>query len=115
MKLELSLNDAWDSIWLGDTEGFTDFLDEVLQPTHPLREFDLIPLAKCWRKDKYFVVEEEPSDFLWLLDFGRKKRVKGKTCYYFKLMKSQEEVDAILTDDLEWWVQYMKDAGAWNE
>ncbi len=52
---------------------------------------------------------------LWALDLGRKKRIKGKTCYFFKRIETQEELDAMLSADLQAWVQYMKDAGAWNE
>jgi tripartite-type tricarboxylate transporter receptor subunit TctC len=44
----------------------------------------------------------------------RKKRVRGKTCYYFKRIETQQELDAMLQADYEWWVQYMKDAGAWH-
>ena len=45
----------------------------------------------------------------------KKKRIKGKTCYYFKKFDSQVELDAMMQSDYEAWVQYMKDAGAWNE
>jgi hypothetical protein len=45
----------------------------------------------------------------------KKKRIKGKTCYWFKRLESQDELDRILDEDLQWWVQYMKDAGAWEE
>ena len=51
---------------------------------------------------------------MWILDMGRRKRIRGKTCYYFKLIENQEELDAILKADYEAWVQYMKDAGAWH-
>jgi predicted transcriptional regulator len=44
-----------------------------------------------------------------------KKRVKGKTCYYFKLIESQEELDALMAQDLEDWKKFMKDNGAWEE
>ena len=43
----------------------------------------------------------------------RRKRIKGKTCYYFKRRETQAELDAVLQADFEEWVRYMKDAGAW--
>ena len=57
---------------------------------------------------QYLVEEEEPSDLLWVLDMDRKKRLRGKTCYYFKRIETQEELDAMLKADYQWWVQYMK-------
>jgi hypothetical protein len=61
------------------------------------------------------IEEEEPSDLLWALDLHQKKRIRGKTCYYFKRIETQEELDAMLQADYEAWVQYMKDAGSWQE
>jgi hypothetical protein len=113
MRPTIKCNDAWDSIPLGCVDGFIEFFDRELQPTHPLRSFKLFPLAKCWRKEKYLIEEEEPGDLLWVLDMHRKKRIRGRTCYYFKRMETQEELDAMLQADYEAWVQYMKDAGAW--
>ena len=115
MNIEIPLNDAWESIPFEFVDELIAFFDDVLQPAHPLRDYDLYPEAKCWRKEKYLVAEKDPSELLWILDLQKKKRVKGKTCYYFKLIKSQEELDAICQDDQNWWVQYMKDAGAWEE
>ncbi len=71
-------------------------------------------MAKCWRRYKYLVEEGEPSDILWVLDMDRRKRIRGKTYYYFKRIETQEELDAMLQADYEAWVQYMKDAGAWH-
>jgi len=45
----------------------------------------------------------------------KRKKIKGKTCYWFKRIETQEELDQILDEDLQWWIQYMKDAGAWEE
>lgn len=64
--------------------------------------------------NKYLVEEEEPSDLLWVLDLERKKRIRGKTCYCFKRLETQEALDAMLRADHEAWVQYMKDEGAWH-
>ena len=115
MQPEIKYNDAWESIPLEFVDEAIDFLDRELQPKHPLREFKLFPVAKCWRKDKYLIEEEEPSDFLWVLDMDRKKRIKGKTFYYFKRIETQVEMDEMMQSDYEDWVQYMKDAGAWND
>ena len=61
------------------------------------------------------MVEEEVSnDTLWVLDMHRKKQIRGKICYYFKRIETQEELDTMLQADYEAWVQYMKDAGAWH-
>ena len=116
MSVTIHYNDAWESIPLEFADSVLEFFYQDLQQTHPLREYDLFPLAKCWRKYKYLVTEKDPSsELLWVLDFEKKKRVKGKTCYYFKQMETQKELDLILQEDYEWWVQYMKDAGAWEE
>ena len=114
MQPKITYNDAWESIPLAVVDDVIDFFNRELQPSHPLRSFKLFPLAKCWRRHKYLVEEEEPSDVLWVLDMDRKKRIRGKTCYYFKRIETQEELDAMLRSDYEEWVQYMKDAGAWH-
>ena len=114
MQLTITYNDAWEPIPLEWVDDAIEFFNCKLQPTHPLRSFQLFPLAKCWRKDKYLVEEEQPGDNLWVLDLDRKKRVRGKTFYYFKRLETQEELDAMLQSDSEAWVQYMKDAGAWE-
>jgi hypothetical protein len=114
MQPKINYNDAWESIPLAVVDDVIDFFNRELQPTHPLRAFKLFPVAKCWRRYKYLVEEEEPSDVLWVLDMDRKKRIRGKTCYYFKRIETQEELDAMLQADYEWWVRYMKGAGAWQ-
>jgi hypothetical protein len=114
MQPQISYNDAWESIPLECVDDVIAFFDRELQPGHPLRSFKLFPVAKCWRRYKYLVGEEEPSDVLWVLDMDRKKRIRGKTCYYFKRIEKQEELDAMLRADYEAWVQYMKDSGAWH-
>lgn len=114
MQLQITFNDAWDSIPLEHVDDAIAFLEHRLQPTHPLRAFKLSPVAKCWRKDKYLIEEQDPSDILWVLDMDRRKRIQGRTCYYFKRIETQEELDGMLKADHETWVQYMKDAGAWE-
>ena len=114
MQPKITYNDAWESIPLECADDVIEFFNRELQPSHPLRSFKLFPIAKCWRKDKYLVEEEDPSDLLWVLDMQRKKRIRGKTCYYFKRIETQEELDAMMRADYEAWVQYMKDAGAWH-
>jgi hypothetical protein len=114
MQLKINFNDAWEMIPLECVDDVIDFFNHRLQPTHPLRAFNLFPIAKCWRRDKYLVEEEGPSDLFWILDIDRKKRIRGKTCYYFKRIETQEELDAMLRADYETWVQYMKNAGAWH-
>jgi len=52
---------------------------------------------------------------LWVLDLGKKKRIRGKTCFFFKRLETQQELDALLKADYDAWVQDMKDAGAWEE
>jgi hypothetical protein len=114
MQPQISYNDAWESVPLEFVDNVIAFFDHQLQPTHPLRAYKLFPIAKCWRKYKYLVEEEEPTDKLWVLDLDRKKRVRGKTFYYFKLIETQDELDSMLRADYQAWVQYMKDAGAWE-
>ncbi len=112
---KITFNDAWESIPLEDVDDVIDFFDRELQPSHPLRAFKLFPIAKRWRRYKFLVEEVEPSDILWVLDLHRKKRIRGKTCYYFKRIETQEELDAMMRSDYKAWVQSMKDAGAWEE
>ena len=114
MQLTITCNDAWESIPLAVADDVIDFFNGKLQPSHPLRAFKLFPVAKCWRRYKYLVEEEVPSDILWVLDLDRKTRIRGKTCYYFKRIETQEELDTMLRADYEAWVQSMKDAGAWH-
>ena len=114
MQMKITYNDAWESVPLAVVDDVIEFFERELQPAHPLRAFKLFPAAKCWRRNKYLVEEEEPSDILWVLDLQRKKRIGGKTCYYFKRIETQEELDAMLRADHEAWIQYMKAAGAWH-
>ena len=84
MQSQITFSDAWESIPLACVDDVIEFFNCELQPTHPLREYKLFQVAKCWRRDKYLVEEEEPSENLCVLDMHRKKRIRGKTCYYFK-------------------------------
>lgn len=108
-------NDAWESVPPEYADDIAMHIKSDLQQSHPLRQVEFIPVAKLWRKWKYLLEDVSDSEALWLLDMDKKKRFKGKTCYWFKKMESQEELDEILRNDLQWWIQYMKDAGAWNE
>jgi hypothetical protein len=92
-----------------------EYIPQVLQPTHPLREIDFFPSAKLWRRYKFLLEDENDAEILWLLDMDKRKRIKGKTCYWIKKVESQDELDPILLEDLQWWIQCMKDAGAWQE
>ena len=115
-QLYLKCNDAWELIPLEYADDFIAFFNNNLQPHHPLRDYDLFPVAKCWQRERYLIEEEKPSDKLWVLDFEkRKKRYRGKSIYWYSLIKTQEELDALLKEDYEQWVKYMKAAGAWVE
>ena len=76
MRPEIHYNDSWESIPLEFVDDVIAFFERSLQPSHPLRSFKLFPLAKCWRKHKYLIEEEKPSDNLWVLDFEKKNRIK---------------------------------------
>jgi len=115
MALIIKWNDAWEDIPLEFADDVIGYIREALQPTHPLRGIEFFPAAKLWRRYKYLLEDENDSKILWLLDMDKKKRIKGKTCYWIKKIASQDELDAILLEDLQWWIQYMKDAGAWEE
>ena len=78
MQPQITFNDAWESIPLACVDDVIEFFNRELQPTHPLREYKLFPVAKCWRRDKYLVEEEEPSEILWVLDMHRKKDESGE-------------------------------------
>ena len=96
MQPKINYNDARESIPLAVVDDVIDFFNRELQPSHPLRAFRLFPVAKCCRRFKYLVEEEESSDVLWVLDLDRKKRIRGKTCFYFKRIETQKELDAML-------------------
>jgi len=115
MRLLIHYNDAWESIPLIFSDDIADRIRADLQPSHPLHQVDFFPVAKVERKWRYFLEVEDCPEELWLLDMHKKKRVKGKTLYYFRKIASQEELDRIIRDDLDEWVRYMKSSGAWNE
>jgi len=115
MALAIRWNDAWESIPLEFAESIVERIREDLQPSHPLRKVDFFAAAKLWRRWRYLLEDENDPDVLWLLDMDKRKKIKGKTCYWFKRIETQEELDQILDEDLQWWIQYMKDAGAWEE
>jgi len=115
MALRIKWNDAWEPI---PHEFASDVIERILadlQTSHPLRDIDFFPAAKLWRQWRYILEDRNDPSILWLLDMGKKKRIKGKTCYWFNKLESQDELDRILDEDLNWWVQYMKAAGAWEE
>ena len=114
MTLQINWNDAWESVPLECVDAVIAYLNRSLQPSHPLRAYKLFPVAKCWKRERYLLEEDEPTDNLWILDLGTKRRIAGKTCFYFKRLETQQELDALLNKDLSWWIQYMKDAGAWH-
>ena len=115
MALIIKWNDAWEDIPLEFVDDVIDRIREDLQASHPLRDIEFFPTAKLWRRSRYLLEDNQNSEILWLLDMDKKKRVKGKTCYWFKKLESQDELDRILDEDLQWWIQYMKDAGAWED
>jgi len=112
MSIKIKLNDAWEGVPLGCATEIIEYFEFKLQPTHPLRPYKLFPIAKCWRREKYLVERQEPNDLL-VLDLESKRRIRGKTCFDFKVIESQEQLDEMLKADYEAWVQYMKDAGSW--
>jgi hypothetical protein len=115
MALRIKWNDAWESIPLEFASDVIERIREDLQPSHPLRGVEFFPVAKLWRRWRYLLEDENDQNILWLLDMDKKKRIKGKTCYWFKKLESQDDLDRILEEDQQWWIQYMKDAGAWEE
>lgn len=108
-------NDAWESVPLEFSDEIAAYFTQRLQPTHPLRAYKLFPVAKCWRRNRFLVEEEVPSENLWVLDFEKRKRVRGKSYVWYVQLTTQQQLDDLLQADYEEWVQYMKDAGAWNE
>ena len=113
MKVQFRYNDAWDSVEFIDE--VIEFIKSKLQRNHPLMSVDFCPMANRWQSRKFFLAAEDDSSRLWILDLDRKERIGGKVLYYYKEIETQSEFDEILRDDLIWWTQYMKDAGAWNE
>ncbi len=95
----VEFDDAWESIPLEYVDDVLAYLDQVLQPTRPLRAFKLFRVVECWRKEKYLVEKEEPSDLPWIMDMEKKKRIRWKTCFCFKRLETQEELDAMLQAD----------------
>jgi len=114
MALSIKWNDAWESVPFEYADEIAARIKDDMQPAHPLKKMEFTPVAKLWRRWKYLLESDDDSATLWLLDMHKKKRIKGKTCYWFKKLTAQDELDAVLQEDLKWWVQYMKDAGAWN-
>ena len=115
MQPRVTFNDAWEGVPLEFANDTIEFFDHKLQQSHPLRAFRLFPVAKRCRKEKWLVEEQVPSDLLWVLDFERKKRIRGKTYYFFERMETQKQLDAMLLSDQAAWVKSMKEIGAWEE
>lgn len=112
--MNITLNDAWDLIPFEFVDDVVAFFDAELQPTHPLRAHKIFPIAKRSRESKYLIKDENAPGIVWVLDMRKKRRIRGKTCYDFKQLESQVEVDEMMKKDHEEWVQFMKEAGAWN-
>jgi len=105
-------NDAWESVYRADV--VSDQIKHSLELQHPLRSFPFTPLAKLWRRETFIIKQDDNADKYWLLDFHRRSKRNGKRIVFFRVIKDQADMHTILQDGLEWWMQYMKDAGAWN-
>jgi hypothetical protein len=110
--VKIHLNDAFDPIPLEALDIVIEFLDETLQPTHRLRDRHISPLAKRCLNDRY-LLEDSRDSSVWVLDLQRKHRINGRTCYYSKQFRSQEELDGMLEIEYQDWVREMKDEGLW--
>lgn len=113
--MNIHFNDAWDDIPLEFIDDLLEYFDAKLQPCHPLLAEKMVPVAKQHRHRKYLIEGGDDPSLVWILDLDKRRRVKRKTCYYFKKIKSQEELDTIQQNGYDEWVQYMKDAGAWGD
>ena len=109
--MKIRLNDAWDVIPLEYVDNILGYFQERLQPTHPLRDRKLFPVAKRERQEKYLLEDDDDRKSIWVLDFGAKRRVKGRTCFAYKQFQSQEDLDVMMSQEYEEWMQEMKDAG----
>jgi hypothetical protein len=97
MPLLIHWNDAWESVPLEYADKLAVHLKEALHASHPLRKADFFPVAKLCRQRKYLLEVTDKPEQLWLLDMHKKKRIKGKTCHWFRHIESQEELDGMLS------------------
>ena len=111
--IRLGFNDGWEGTWSEHADGILEYIDARLQPGHPMRKTQWYPASKLWRRHTYILEKKKHDGTFWLLDFHRRKRVQGKSFVYFKQIEDQAEMDEILRKGLEYWVQEMKDRGAW--
>lgn len=109
----VTYNDAWESVYRTDV--VAEQIVHSLEPQHPLRSISFTPLAKLWRRETFIIEQDDDTGKNWLLDFHRRSRRNGKRIVFFRTIKDQADMDTILHDGLKWWVQYMKDAEAWNK
>lgn len=113
--MNLQLDDAWDFIPLEFVDDALAFIQNRLQPDHPLKGRELFPVARRFRQDKYLLEDNNDPAMILILNLGRKRRSRGATIYDFKEIRTQEELDTMMRAEYEEWVQFMKDAGAWSE
>ena len=92
----LRFNDGWRMTWAEEADGILEFMDERLQPGHPLRKGKWFPAAALWRRNTFILEKAKHDGTYWLLDFHRRKRVQGKSFHYYKEIKDQADMDDIL-------------------
>jgi len=107
----MEILEPWQMVPLAVVDDALAYLDQSLQPTHPLREHRLFPFLKREDAPIWILTKQEDDGSTWLLDLTRKKRIKGRTCFAFRSLADDAELEALIQHDHEQWLAQFDDDG----
>lgn len=105
----LEILEPWQMVPLEYADDAIAFLKAKLQPHHPLQEHALFPFLKREDQQTWIVEKEEDDGTTWLLDLTQKRRLKGRTIYAFRELVDSDELEQLIKDDHQQWLDQFDD------
>ena len=105
----MEILDPWQMVPLEVVDDALAYLDQKLQASHPLREHKLFPFLKREDTQIWILNKYEDDGTTWLLDLTKKKRIKGRTCYIYRQLANDAELEALIQKDHQEWLEQFPD------
>lgn len=100
----MEILEPWQMVSLAVVDDILHYLDQMLEPQHPLREHKLFPFLQREDAPVWIVTKYNDDGHTWLLDLGSKMRVKGRTCYAFQQLEDDSELEQMIQLDHQRWL-----------